>query len=242
MATFGKGNRSIAFNPTTAFPLDARCYFEPATVDGVAKSGLALAEEAAAKAEDVGSKNTVYHYGMKFLVKDGNATDGYTFTWYEITKDKTLVPESLKGVGISKIEKTSTNGLEDTYTITLTDKTTYTFTVTNGIDASDGEDGKTPYIQDGYWYIDGKNQGVKAQGADGDDGITPQLKIGNDNYWYVSYDNGTTWRSLNVKATGKDGDPGKTPVKGEDYYTEADKAEMVAAVLAALPDGDAEEY
>ena len=31
------------------------------------------------------------------------------------------------------------------------------------------------------------------------------------------------------------GEPGKTPVKGEDYYTEADKAEMVDAVIAALP-------
>lgn len=31
------------------------------------------------------------------------------------------------------------------------------------------------------------------------------------------------------------GDPGKTPIKGTDYSTEADKAEMVAEVLAALP-------
>lgn len=31
------------------------------------------------------------------------------------------------------------------------------------------------------------------------------------------------------------GEPGKTPVKGTDYFTEADKAEMVDAVIAALP-------
>lgn len=31
-----------------------------------------------------------------------------------------------------------------------------------------------------------------------------------------------------------DGEPGKTPVLGTDYFTEADKAEMVAAVKAAL--------
>lgn len=36
------------------------------------------------------------------------------------------------GNGISKIEKTSTEGLVDTYTITYTDGTTSTFTVTNG--------------------------------------------------------------------------------------------------------------
>ena len=34
---------------------------------------------------------------------------------------------------------------------------------------------------------------------------------------------------------GKDGKDGKTPVKGTDYYTEADKAEMVAAVIDSLP-------
>ena len=32
-----------------------------------------------------------------------------------------------------------------------------------------------------------------------------------------------------------DGEPGYTPAKGTDYYTEADKAEMVAAVVDALP-------
>ena len=32
-----------------------------------------------------------------------------------------------------------------------------------------------------------------------------------------------------------DGAPGYTPVNGKDYYTEADKTEMVAAVVAALP-------
>lgn len=33
-----------------------------------------------------------------------------------------------------------------------------------------GVDGKTPYIQDGYWYIDGVNTGTKAEGVDGKDG------------------------------------------------------------------------
>lgn len=36
-------------------------------------------------------------------------------------------------------------------------------------------------------------------------------------------------------AAGKDGADGLTPVKGTDYFTEADKSEMIAAVLAALP-------
>ena len=35
---------------------------------------------------------------------------------------------------------------------------------------------------------------------------------------------------------GVNGKDGKTPQKGVDYYTEADKSEMVQAVLSALPD------
>ena len=42
------------------------------------------------------------------------------------------------GIGIASIAKTSTSGNVDTYTITLTNNTTQTFTVTNGIDGKDG--------------------------------------------------------------------------------------------------------
>ena len=38
------------------------------------------------------------------------------------------------------------------------------------------------------------------------------------------------------------GPAGYTPERGVDYYTEADKAEMVSAVLAALPSGDEVSY
>lgn len=45
------------------------------------------------------------------------------------------------GRGIEKIELTDTQGLVDTYTITYTDGSTTTFTVTNGADGQDGQDG-----------------------------------------------------------------------------------------------------
>lgn len=45
-------------------------------------------------------------------------------------------PKGDTGNGISSIVKTSTVGLVDTYTITMTDETTATFTVTNGRDGS----------------------------------------------------------------------------------------------------------
>lgn len=39
-----------------------------------------------------------------------------------------------------------------------------------------------------------------------------------------------------AKASGEfDGEDGYTPVKGKDYWTDADKAQMVNDVLAALP-------
>ncbi len=34
---------------------------------------------------------------------------------------------------------------------------------------------------------------------------------------------------------GDKGDPGHTPVKGTDYFTDADKAELVQSVIAGLP-------
>ena len=43
-------------------------------------------------------------------------------------------------------------------------------------------------------------------------------------------------------ADGKDGVDGKTPVKGEDYFTEADKTELVNGVLAALPTWEGGSY
>ena len=48
------------------------------------------------------------------------------------------------------IEKTSTNGLVDTYTITYSDNTTSTFTVTNGRNGYDGKDAQSVTINQIY--------------------------------------------------------------------------------------------
>ncbi|MBR2870306.1 MAG: collagen-like protein, partial [Clostridia bacterium] len=45
------------------------------------------------------------------------------------------------GNGIESVEKTSSDGKTDTYTVTFTDGKTTTFTVTNGTDGSNGQDG-----------------------------------------------------------------------------------------------------
>ena len=64
------------------------------------------------------------------------------------------------------------------------------------------------------------------KGNDGANGVTPH--IGDNGDWYIgSTDTGKPSR----------GEAGKTPVRGTDYWTEADKQEIVNDVLAALPDG-----
>lgn len=82
----------------------------------------------------------------------------------------------------------------------------------DGKDGQDGADGKDG--QDGANGTDGQDGQDGTNGSDGKDGVTPQLKIEND-YWYVSYDNGATWVQLG-KATGEDGKDGQDGNDGAD--------------------------
>ena len=94
MAKFGKLDFNVSLAPTSAFPLDANTFFD----------SLESAKAAAATAEEVGSKNTKYYYGMKLLVDDG-----VTSKWYVIQRDGTLIEESVgSGGGISE-ESVATN-------------------------------------------------------------------------------------------------------------------------------------
>lgn len=63
---------------------------------------------------------------------------------------KTLMLKGQEGQSIKGIEKTSTNGFVDTYTITLTDGTTSTFTVTNGREVSSIKKTGTSGLVDTY--------------------------------------------------------------------------------------------
>ena len=74
----------------------------------------------------------------------------------------------------------------------------------DGKPGQDGEDGKPG--TDGKPGQDGDDGQDGKPGEDGKDGITPQLKIENE-YWYISYDNGASWTQLG-KATGDKGDKG----------------------------------
>lgn len=64
---FGKLNFSVSFNPTSAFPLDARCYFE----------SYESAVQAAQSACEVGSADSVYYYGQTLIVVENNKARFY---------------------------------------------------------------------------------------------------------------------------------------------------------------------
>lgn len=73
--TFGTLDFAVAFNRQTAFPLDAKSYFE----------SLDLATAAAASAQEAGSSETTYYFGQTIaVVENGKAT------LYVIQPDKTL--------------------------------------------------------------------------------------------------------------------------------------------------------
>lgn len=85
----------------------------------------------------------------------------------------------------------------------------------DGTDGKDGQDGSNGTNgADGKDGADGENGKDGQDGKDGADGITPRLKIEND-YWYVSYDEGATWIKLG-KATGEDGADGSDGMDGVD--------------------------
>lgn len=118
----------------------------------------------------------------------------------------------------------------------------------DGEDGTDGNDGTTPSIgvkQDtdgiyywtlnGEWLTDDQGEKIKAEGVDGndgtdgDDGVTPKFKIENE-YWYISYNNGESWEQLG-KATGGDGTSGDSMFTDIDYKTSTDY------VIFTLADG-----
>lgn len=131
------------------------------------------------------------------------------------------------GVGVAKVEQTvastADNG-ENVITVTLTDGSTATFTVRNGSRGSTGAKGDP--------------------GADGKDGVgvakveqiaTSTADSGVNVFRITLTNGGYTDIYVQNGARGKEGDPGAdghTPVRGTDYWTPADKAEVIAEVLS----------
>ena len=156
---------------------------------------------------------------------------------------QTLVEALEKRDYITNVSPVRKDGEVIGYTISFAESDT--ITIYHGENGQDGADGYTPqigvmkdtdgiyyWVIDGEWLLDSKGDKIKAVGVDGVDGsngsngidgtngvdgITPRLKIEND-YWYVSYDEGATWIELG-KATGEDGSNGIDGVDGDSIFS-----------------------
>ena len=159
--------------------------------------------------------------------------------WYYLSN----YSDDYKGGSWSRLYPTWQEGkylwtyLEIIYTDGTTDQTSpICVTGSKGATGAPGADGKNG--------VDGKDG---TNGVDGSDGVgiksvsqtTTSTADDGNNVITVTLTNGTksTFKVQNGSqgSTGATGADGKTPVKGTDYWTEADKAEMVSDVIAALP-------
>ena len=133
----------------------------------------------------------------------------------------------------------------------IRNKQTGKFEPIPAIKGNKGDPGYTP--QKGIDYFDGEpftyedftpEQLEALKGEPGNDGVgiksvvqtTTSSDDGGSNVVTVTKTDGTTSTFI-VKngSKGSQGDPGKTPVKGTDYFTPADKEELVSALIDALP-------
>ena len=150
-----------------------------------------------------------------------------------ISSLQTIVTALQNNVYVTGTTPLMKDGKEIGYTITFSKGNP--ITIYHGKDGQDGEDGITPTISvkkdtDGvyYWTLNGefimvdggKIQAEGKDGTNGTNGTTPQFKIEND-YWFVSYDNGANWTQLG-KATGEDGVGSDSMFSGVDYETSTD--------------------
>ena len=162
---------------------------------------------------------------------------------------QTLVEALQKNDYVTGVTTITENGDVIGYTITFAkSEPVNIYNGKNGADGKDGEcykpvigvkkdvDGIYYWTLDGEWLTDDNGDKVKAEGEsgadgedgtdgndgvngeDGADGVTPQFKI-EDDYWYISYDNGVSWTLLG-KATGEDGKDGSVTIEGESLFKE----------------------
>ena len=158
-----------------------------------------------------------------FDVMDGS--DGYT-----PVKGKDY-SDGADGVGIQSIERTSGNGAAgttDTYTITLTNGQTATFTVTNGKDGEGAGDmtaviyDPTGKKKDIFGYVDDKLKDIDV------DVTADEVTFSDGETFQRKYDAGEL-----------KGSPGYTPQKGVDYFDGEDGVSVtrVEQITTSTEDG-----
>ena len=110
---------------------------------------------------------------------------------------------------VTEVMKIMENGVEVGYSLTFSKSGT--ITIYHGTDGTDGADGGTPNIaikkaadgayywtSNGEWITDDDGNKIPATVSDPDANyVTPQFRV-SDGVWYVSYDNGNSWREIEV--------------------------------------------
>lgn len=175
MADFGKLNFSVSFNPTSAFPLDARSYFET----------LAEAQAAAATADVAGSSTTTYFYGQTIVVVENNVA-----TMYVIQPDKTLAETG------GKIEIN-----ENAFLLDASGKLDlYGFAdAVAGAQLTKGADGKISWIKPDSTTVEGLSASIESLRSDVD-ALAPRVT---DVEEAINVLNGTGEGSIDKKVTSK---------------------------------------
>lgn len=151
-----------------------------------------------------------------------------------ISSLQTIVTALQNNDYVTNISPITEDGKTIGYTITFSKSGSVTiYHGKDGKDGANGADGK-----DGVNGTDGKNG---ADGNDGADGVTPKLKI-EDGYWYISYNEGSTWTQLG-KATGEDGQDGAdgdsmfedvTYDEENIYITLTDGSHFIVPIISSL--------
>lgn len=128
LASLGTGNNKAFtyYDGLKVYCLDTRKMYEWREVGvGEANTGLVTL--------DFTYPNNIVSFGITYSNK--------IFNFFEISGTGPAGVDGEDGKGIVSIIKTNTTGLVDTYTITYTDATTSTFTVTNGAQGAPGTNG-----------------------------------------------------------------------------------------------------
>ena len=116
---------------------------------------------------------------------------------------------------VTDIVKVMEDGVEVGYSITFAKGGTVA--IYHGSDGTDGsapkvsirkaQDGEYYWTADGEWMTDENGEMIPAVVADDPNGeyVTPQFRVA-DGKWYVSYDNGNTWKEIEVPGGNNTGD------------------------------------
>ena len=175
------------------------------------------AEEAAGKAEAVVTHAPIIQDGYWYIWNDGQYVDTGVHAEGQKGDKGDTGEKGDAGNGIASITKTGTSGLVDTYTVTYTDGTSTTFTVTNGAKGDKGDTGAT-------------GNGIQS--------ITKTGTSGNVDTYTITYTNGqtTTFTVTNGAVTSVAGKTGAVVLDSGDIAYDETATYQSGTAGAALND------